>query len=318
MVVGGIHAGYVEGSIRATALETVRTYARSLRSLANLSPTARYFMHSNVLYSRQSLDAKSRRALDAALERAEKRTSDRAVRRTTEVTADGTRLFVERPPTMTHLEFGLEEMLDLYGAYRATLSADVGMVLSQYVPVDVVRRVVGVGSVGTRCSLVLLEGSDGDTLMLQVKEATDSVLTQYGRIPLSQRTLDGIAEQGNGFRVVALQRILQVVSDPFLGYFRYGGRDFYVRQFHDMKGSIELEGLGLSPFEHHAGACATMLARAHAQSPTVARVVGYLGTSDVAPEAIVDWSFDYAQQSLADYNALLASVDSGRLTAIQG
>lgn len=116
MVVGGIHAGYVEGSIRATALETVRTYARSLRSLANLSPTARYFMHSNVLYSRQSLDAKSRRALDAALERAEKRTSDRAVRRTTEVTADGTRLFVERPPTMTHLEFGLEEMLDLYGA----------------------------------------------------------------------------------------------------------------------------------------------------------------------------------------------------------
>ena len=307
VVVGGLHAGYTGTAIRRTARDVVRTYARSLRSLVALTPTERYFMHANVLFARQSLDRRSRRTLNAALARAGRRTSDRAVRRTTEVTDEGVRRFVEEPPTMTHLEVEAEEMWHLYRAYRVTLDVDVDTVLSQYVPTDVVQRVVGVGSVGTRCLLVLLQGSDDDTLVLQVKEATDSVLTRYGRVPLSRRTEEGVAAQGNGFRVVGLQRSLQVVSDPFLGSFRHEGHDYYVRQFHDMKGSIELDGLPVGPFASYAGACATMLARAHSQSPGVDRVVGYLGRSDAAVNAVVQWSFDYAQQSLADFEALRAA-----------
>lgn len=315
VVVGGVDAGYDEATIRALTAETVRTYQRSLATLLAMSPVARYFLHGNLDASRASLDEKSHRALDAALARAQKRTSDRAVRRTTEAGAGGARRFVEEAPRMTHAAVDRDEMPRLYEEYRAGVEIDLSLVLAQYAPVDIVRRVVGVGSVGTRCFLVLLEGADGDTLLLQVKEATDSVLGRYGGMTFSDRTVERIGTYGNGYRVVALQRILQVVSDPFLGHLRFDGRDYYVRQFHDMKGSIELEGLEPDGFGAYASACATMLARAHAQSPGFARIVGYLGRNSAAADAIVDWSFDYAEQSLSDFRALQEAVASGRLPA---
>jgi len=317
VVVGGADAGYDEDVIRSVATETVRTYQRSLASLLALSPVERYYMHTDLRSSRAGLDQRSLAgldaALDAALARARKRTSERAVRRTTEIGEDGVRRFVEDPPRMTHLQVEQEEMVPFFEEYRAGVGIDLGLVLSQYAPVDAVRRVVGVGSVGTRCSLVLLGGADGDTLLLQVKEATDSVLARYGGTAFSEATAERFAASGNGLRVVALQQILQVVSDPFLGHFRRDGRDFYVRQFHDMKGAIDLEGLEPEAFGPYAAACATMLARAHAQSPGFARVVGYLGRNHTAAGAIVDWSFDYADQSLRDFRALQDAVASGRL-----
>lgn len=313
IVVGGQHAGYPERTIQRIARQTVRTYARSLRSLVDLSPMDRYFLHSNVLRSRESLDTKSRRALETALSQAEKRTSTRAVRRTTEIAPDGQRRFVEAPPTMVRFDIADATRDSLYQDYLAAVDVDIQLVLAQYAPVDAIRRVVGVGSVGTRCSLVLLAGADGDTLLLQVKEAGQSVLSQYGGMDFSHRTRARVEEHGQGYRVVAMQRILQVVSDPFLGHIRNEGRDFYVRQFHDMKGSLELEGLDPEPFRFYSQACATMLARAHAQSASFVRVVGYLGGSDSAVDAIVDWSFSYAEQSLADYRALQQAAAEGRI-----
>lgn len=313
VVVGGVDAGYDEAAIRAITTDTVRTYQRSMASLLAMSPVARYFLHGNIDNSRAALDDRSRGALDAALARAQKRTSERAVRRTTEVGAGGVRRFVEEPPRMTHMAVEQDEMLRLYAEYRAGVGVDLSLVLSQYAPVDVVRRVVGVGSVGTRCFLVLLEGADVDTLLLQVKEATETVLNRYGGMTFPDAVVERFGAYGDGHRVVALQRVLQVVSDPFLGHFRLDGRDYYVRQFHDMKGSMELDGLGPEAFGAYAATCATMLARAHAQSPGFARIVGYLGRNSAAADAIVDWSFDYAEQSLRDFRAFRDAVATGRL-----
>ncbi len=145
------------------------------------------------------------------------------------------------------------------------------------------------------------------------------MLSRYGGVEQPEALSGPLGQGGNGARVVGFQRVLQAFSDPFLGHLRAGGRDFYVRQFHDMKGSIELEGLEPATFAEYAEACATMLARAHAQSPTAAEVVGYVGSSQTAGRAVVDWSFAYARQSLADYQTLRAAAAAGRVeVAAQG
>ncbi len=316
-VIGGRHAGHPESEVERTCLAAIGAYAAALRRMAATSAVERYFMHVNVDFARSRLSKQGRRALRVAVEAAQKRTAARAVRRTTERDDDGRLRFVERPPTMVRVELaqlvpapdgGTAETLDaLYRHYRGTVELDVATVLVQYEPTDLARRVVGVGSVGTRCYLQLLEGADGDALVLQVKEANESVLSRYGRIPQTDRLVRGVEEEGQGFRVVGMQRVLQAVSDPFLGHLRSSGRDFYVRQFHDMKGSIELEGLPADAFRDYVLACALVLGRAHAQSPTASEVVGYIGRTDVAARAILDWSLAYADLSRADFEAARAA-----------
>lgn len=313
-IIGGRHAGYPESHIEGTAREAMLSYTFTLDKLSKLSPADRYFMHSGGPYARRRLDKTAQQALDEAVKAAEKRTAERAIRRTTERGADGKLRFIENPPTMTHVQGDTVESLEtLVGRYRSTVGLDIELVLSQYEPLDIVQRVVGVGSVGTRCFLHLMVGSDGDTLLLQVKEANDSVLAKYGKVSQPPRIAQGVEELGNGYRVVGLQKILQGVSDPYLGYLRTNHRDFYIRQFHDMKGSIELEGLDAGTYRAYVSACASLLARAHAQSPSAIEVVGYIGKSEVAAEAILRWSYDYADQSLRDYEALRAAAEEGRV-----
>ena len=315
VIVGAIHAEYSEREIRKAARRSVRAYRRSLESMVESSPLERYYMHGNIDFARSSLRPEARAVLKDAIKAAQKRTATRAIRRTTEMGADGVLRFVEQPPTMTHASLDNlgdgESVPELFAHYRDTVHIDVDTVLAQYAPTDLVRRVVGVGSVGTRCFLQLLQGADGAALLLQVKQASPSVLQRYGGIEQPTRITEGIAAHGEGFRVVGLQRILQAVSDPFLGHLRRGDRDFYLRQFHDMKGSIELEGLGFAPFLDYAEACGGMLARAHAQSPTASQIIGYFGRADTAADAIVEWSFAYADQSLRDFETLRESMDTG-------
>lgn len=311
-IIGGRHAGYDESHIEGTAREAVRSYTFTLDKLSKLSPAERYFMHSGGPYARRKLDKSAQRALDEAVKAAQRRTADRAIRRTTERGADGKLRFIDNPPTMMHLQQQTAEPLEqLLGRYASTVGVDIELVLRQYEPLDLVQRVVGVGSVGTRCFLHLMAGADDDLLLLQVKEANQSVLVQYGKVAQPPRIAQGIEEHGNGLRVVALQRILQGVSDPYLGYLRAPAGDFYLRQFHDMKGSIELEGLEAEPFRLYVAACASLLARAHAQSPTAIEIVGYIGKSDAAADAITRWSYAYADQSLRDFKALRAAADAG-------
>jgi uncharacterized protein (DUF2252 family) len=175
----------------------------------------------------------------------------------------------------------------------------------------VARKVVGVGSVGSRAYVVLLEGRDrDDPLFLQVKEAGASVLERY--VPSS-------TYEHHGHRVVAGQRLMQAASDIFLGWFRgTGGRDFYWRQLKDMKGSAKVETMSPDELVLYAGLCGWALARAHARSADRVQIAGYLGKSDSFDRAIADFAKGYADQTERDHAALCAAVRSGRLPAEAG
>lgn len=314
IVIAGQATGRDERIVQETALAAVRTYARAIAAGASLSALDRFYSHFDLTTELRGFDKESRAVMREAVRDAEKRTGDRAVRRLTERSPEGRLVFVEVPPTMTSADPEIAEDLRAYIAeYMRTANVDVGMVMRQYAVSDVARRVVGVGSVGTRCYLVVFEDGEGNPLLLQAKEASRSVLAQYGGQPQPPE-LEGIIDaDGEGGRVVALQRILQSVSDPFLGHLvnPRNGRSFYVRQFHDMKGGLDMETLDDEPFRRYGETCAATLARAHGQSATAPVVAGYIGNGRVVGEAILEWAYAYAAVSNSDYEAFLAARSAG-------
>ncbi|WP_345800850.1 DUF2252 domain-containing protein [Microbacterium sp. AZCO] len=294
--------------VEDAALAAVRTYARSMGSNAKRSSVRRYFEHFDAESGLAAMDPESQRTMRAAIKEAEKRTGDRAARKLTTLGDDGRLRFVERPPTMTHTTPEIEGRLhDNMRKYAQSALVDVRLVLNQYTVTDIALRVVGVGSVGTLCTLVLLQDGDENALILQGKQAGRSVLEQYGRIEQPPAVAEHIAENGEGGRVVAMQRILQAVSDPFLGHLRAYAGDFYVRQFNDMKGGVEMDELEDPLFRQYAETCASVLARAHAQSPNAAQVAGYIGNGRIVGEAILEWAYAYANLSKADFDAFVAA-----------
>lgn len=308
VVIGARHSGRSdEVTARATA-GAVMSYRHVLNEAMALSPTQRFFTHFDAEAGMGRLKGDSKRVLNAAIRSAQKRTGERAVRRLTTKDADGRMRFIERPPTMTRMDPEAAHDVHVYvERWHETAAQDVRLLVQHYDVADVARRVVGVGSVGTRCSLVLLQDQDDHALILQSKEANVSVLEQYGRITQPERLTAMIASNGQGARVVAMQRILQSVSDPFLGYLRGAQADLYVRQFNDMKGGIEVDQIEDRPFIQYAQACAATLARAHSQSPRAATIVGYLGSGKVVAEAITAWSHAYADLSAKDFEAFVAA-----------
>jgi uncharacterized protein (DUF2252 family) len=189
----------------------------------------------------------------------------------------------------------------------------VALLLSHFRVTDVALRVVGVGSVGTRCYLIILVGPNGTPLIMQIKEATRSVLEQYGGWPQPATLTASVAANGQGVRVTDGQQILQAVSDVFLGTTRKDGRDYYVRQFHDMKGTVDTEGMSPSTFSEYVVACAVLLARAHSQSANASILRGYVGTSDAVHNAVAEWSYAYADKSLDDFHQLRAAAKAGEI-----
>jgi uncharacterized protein (DUF2252 family) len=196
-------------------------------------------------------------------------------------------------------------------AYRATLQDDRRQLLERFRIVDVARKVVGVGSVGTRAFIVLLEGRDEhDPLFLQIKEATASVLEDH--LPRSRY-------QQRGARVVHGQRMMQAASDIYLGWTKgEAGRHFYWRQLRDMKGSADPESMVPSGLALYAGACGWTLARAHARSGDPVAIAAYLGKSGKFDHSITAFSERYADQNEADYGTFVAAIRSGRLEALEG
>ena len=177
------------------------------------------------------------------------------------------------------------------------------------------RKVVGVGSVGTRAWILLLEGADdSDHLILQAKEAQSSVLEQF--LGASEYTQ-------SGQRVVEGQRLMQAASDAMLGWQRTRGidgveRDFYIRQLRDWKGSAVIEEMRPEGFSRYGGLCAWTLARAHARSGDRVAIAAYLGGSKAADEAFADYAAAYADRNESDHAALVAAIGSGRLAAVHG
>jgi uncharacterized protein (DUF2252 family) len=200
----------------------------------------------------------------------------------------------------------------LFRAYRSTLQDDRRHLLERFHVIDIARKVVGVGSVGTRAFIILLEGRDeSDPLFLQVKEATDSVLE--GHLPKS-------SYKQHGARVVHGQRLMQAASDIYLGWTKGAdvSRNFYWRQLRDMKGSADVESMQPSGMTFYASICAWTLARAHARSGDPISIAAYLGSSDKFDRSIADFSERYAEQNERDYQAFVDAVRSGRLEAVEG
>jgi len=228
-------------------------------------------------------------------------------------TVDGHWRIKDDPPTVAHVETpgGPAALERTFSDYRATLAENRRELVERYRFVDFALKVVGVGSVGTRCFVVLLEGRDeGDPLFLQAKEATASVLDPY--VESSKHT-------NHGERVVVGQRLMQATPDIFLGWTRGpGGRDFYFRQLWDMKGSVDVATLRAPGLGFYGGLCARSLARAHARSGDAIAIAAYLGTSDTFDGAVADFAEAYADQNERDYEAFTAAIAAGRIAAVAG
>ena len=199
-----------------------------------------------------------------------------------------------------------------FRAYRATLQDDRRHLLERFEVVDMARKVVGVGSVGTRAFIVLLQGRDAhDPLFLQVKEATASVLEEH---------LAKSRYRQHGERVVQGQRMMQAASDIYLGWTKGLDvrRHFYWRQLRDMKGSAVVEAMSPLGLTFYARICGWTLARAHARSGDPVAIAEYLGGSDAFDQSITDFSQRYADQNERDYQEFVNAIRSGRLEAVEG
>ncbi len=220
--------------------------------------------------------------------------------------------FLEKDRIVERLEDpALPETLKrLMRSYRATLQDDRLSLVERYRFVDIVLRVFGVGSVGTRCYLMLFDGSHpDDPLVIQVKEATASVLEPH--LKQSRKTT-------GGHRVVSGQRLMQSATDIFLGWSSEGGHDFYVRQYRDMKGAAKLDKMSPATLRDYAALCGWVLARAHARSGDAAMLSGYLGRSEAFDDALVQFAGAFADQNDRDFEKFQAAVKSGRLPAERG
>ncbi len=224
--------------------------------------------------------------------------------------SDGTPKIVDRPPLVFHPQDAaafVSLVRDAFARYKRSLSFERRELVNRFTFEDAAYKVVGVGSVGTRCAVALLLAGPQDPLFLQVKEARESVYARYGA-----RT----ACKNEGERVVVGQRAMQATSDLFLGWTRAkDGRMYYVRQLRDVKTGVDLEKISADELAPYASLCGWALARAHAKAGVnAAAIAGYLGSSAAFDEAMVSFARAYAKQNERDYRELLAAIASGRIT----
>jgi hypothetical protein len=291
----------------------VAAYRDQVAHLADSPLIARSYERLDVDRMRASAsDENLLREIERAAKRARRRTSDRALPRFTEE-LDGTRRIVEEPPLITHVaEEETDRIAAALDAYLTTLPTHWARILGGYSIVDIAHKVVGVGSVGLRAFVALCEGgSPDDVVFLQLKQARRSVVARYVHGEAAWH-----AHQGQ--RVVEYQQSLQTVSDPLLGWTSVKGREFYVRQFRDMKGAITVDGIDPTALRDYAGICGLLLAKGHARTSGAATIAGYVGSSDKLDLALADFARSYADQTERDHQALVAAVDRGELPAERG
>jgi uncharacterized protein (DUF2252 family) len=254
--------------------------------------------------------SKELKKIKVEVEKARALTPVLALNKLTETTNGQLRL-IDNPPLVFHpaAEDPLAaEMLSIFHKYRHTLRDDSRVLLDHYRVVDIALKVVGVGSVGTRCGVALLVTGDNDPLFLQIKEARASVLEPYA---------GKSAYENQAQRLVAGQHLMQASSDLFLGWTKDdSGHDFYLRQLRDMKTSVEIEDMSETDLHGYAHLCGWALARSHARSGDRFMISGYLGQNDVFDRAIANFAVAYADQNDRDYHQLLVAVESGQIKAI--
>ncbi|SEA37810.1 DUF2252 domain-containing protein [Variovorax sp. YR216] len=310
-----VAAQHLGGSIadsEAAAHQAASTYRERMRRYAGKATLEVWYDTIDSHRLIESLPPAYHDAASAVLEKARRRTHLQVLDKLTDLVDERHRIVEQHPFIVrsTHTSMGrpVQEALGhALAAYLESLAPDRRLLLSRYRVIDVAQKVVGVGSVGTRCWVVLLQGRDeDDPLFLQMKEAQPSVLAAH----LPARS-DVPANQGQ--RVVMGQRLIQGSPDIFLGWGHIDGVDFYIRQLRDMKGGIDLEPGMTTPagFVEYCGLCGWALALAHAKSGDAALIGGYLGKSDVFDDAMVRFAAAYAGQTQHDYNAFASAAREG-------
>lgn len=324
LVVAGRENGFTDRERDEIVRATVRSYREHMRRFAGMRDLDVWYAKIEADRVRAlaagELHKRGRRSLAEALTKARTRDSLQAFRKLTEV-VDGKRRITPDPPLITPVADLLSEaertdfegrIVDLIDRYRVSLRSDLRHLLDRFTVVDMARKVVGVGSVGTRCWIILLLGRDGDDpLFLQAKEADESVLAPFA----------GASDYPTqGQRVVAGQRLMQAAGDMLLGWERATGidgreRDFYVRQLRDWKGIADASQMVPQGMRMFGELCGATLARAHARSGDRIAIAAYLGGSDVFDRALSRFAESYADQNERDHQALLDAVASGRMPA---
>lgn len=312
LVVAARANGFHRITARRAVLDAVAQYRDWTERYAEMTHLQVWYARIDVreLLETSAAAAASRRRMQRHLVKAEGKNHLSALSKLT-VEVDGRRRIVDDPPVVEHVASEAEfvpRLAAVLSQYRETLSADRQALIDRYRFVDFARKVVGVGSVGTRCWVALLQGPNGGPLFLQIKEANRSVIEQARGTALATH---------EGRRVVDGQRMLQAASDVLLGWAtdEPTGHHYYLRQLWDAKGSIDVTTLGPAGFGTYAGFCGWGLARAHARTGDSVSVHGYLGNSERFAEAIADFAEAYADQTERDHAALLAAVDRGAITA---
>jgi uncharacterized protein (DUF2252 family) len=327
MVVAGRDNGYEQVATQEVARDTVRAYRTAMASFAAMSNQqvwyARLEVDEVLTELRARMTAQRAKLMQRNIGKFASRDNLQAFSRLT-VIGDGPPHFASEPPLVVPIDqlagskgadWVRREAHRILGEYRATLDDDRRHLVAQYEYADLARKVVGVGSVGTRAWITLLFGRDEkDPLILQFKEAQPSVLEPY---------LGASAYAQPGHRVVSGQRLMQAASDIFLGWYRGRGLDgdehsFYVRQLRDGKGSVDIANLDPAGMRIYGGLCAWTLARGHARSGDRVAIAAYLGTSRTFDDSLVAFAHDYADQNERDHAALRAAIDSGRIVAQEG
>ena len=337
--IAGRNNGFTKADTRAVTLEGAKAYREAMAGFAEMGTLAIWYAHldeDEILQGIHSAAAqpsttkkqrkvakRAEKSLVKGAAKARTRDSLQALSKLGEV-VDGRYRIVSQPPIvvpMRDLEatYGIPPdamervVREQFRAYRATLRDDQRQLLERFEPVDMARKVVGVGSVGTQAYIVLLQGrQQRDPLFLQVKEATASVLEDH--LPKSRY-------KQHGERVVCGQRMMQAASDIFLGWSKAKTptiHHFYWRQLRDMKGSAEVETMKPIALGVYADICGWTLARAHARSGDPTAIAAYLGEDDQFDRSIAAFSERYADQNERDYQAFVEAIRSGRLQALEG
>lgn len=324
--------GFTKAEARMSALASVAAYREAMAGFAGMRTMEVWYARldeGQVMKAVQAATTGTRKLAKKGARVAEKtrlkahtRDSLQALSKLGEVVDGRYRIISQRPVLIPERElcgmYGLsaEEaargVRDQFRAYRATLPDDRRLLLERFEVVDTARKVVGVGSVGTRAFIALLQGRDADDpLFLQVKEATASVLEEH---------LARSRYSHHGERVVRGQQMMQAASDIFLGWTTGldGRRHFYWRQLRDMKGSVVVESMTPEGLTFYAGLCGWTLARAHARSGDPVAIAAYLGETDVFDRSVTEFAQLYADRNEQDHERFVTAVRSGRLEALEG
>ncbi len=311
--VAGRENGLSEEQCEAAVRACVSAYRTELRFLAEQPLMMRSYNRLDVNLMHETATEKTlRKEIQRSAKRARRRTSDRALPKFT-AEQDGRRVIVEDPPTITRVgDTEREALAEALDGYLMTLAPHWRRVVGGYTLVDIAHKVVGVGSVGLRAYVALLEGSTPeDVLFLQLKQARRSVIAPYVHG-------DSAWHEHQGQRVVEYQQALQTVSDPLLGWASVGDRTYYVRQFRNSKGTIPLDAIDAPALRDYAGIVGHLLAKGHARTSGASMIAGYVGGSDKVDAALSVFARLYADQTEADHAAVLAAVRSRRLPVSDG